>query len=144
MSHDVTTPPTTPHELGHTPDAIWSGTIAALGIGLLVLIILAMIGAWSVFHWMYPGPSPTRGTAQWHAQNLIPGVEPNQAYGRARLLAEERAQLQQYGWQDKERGMARIPIDRGIELMAQRDLHVEWPASDEASNADPVSAEGTK
>ncbi len=127
MSHNRTDTQISDSQRLHSPDGVWSGTVALSSLGLLVLIILAMIGTSSVFHWLYPGPALKNAGAEWNSQNDIPGVSPNQAYQRGKIEAEEQTYLTEYAWQDKKRGMARIPIQRGIELMAERDLSVRWP-----------------
>jgi hypothetical protein len=42
----------------------------------------------------------------------------------AALRAREEAELNSYGWIDKQAGIVRIPIERAMELMAQRGLPV--------------------
>ena len=45
---------------------------------------------------------------------------PNDDLGK--LRAEEDAKLHGYGWVEKDDGLARIPIERAIELLAERGL----------------------
>lgn len=40
----------------------------------------------------------------------------------AKLRQHEEKQLQTYGWVDKSKGIARIPVDKAIELTAERGL----------------------
>jgi hypothetical protein len=56
-----------------------------------------------------------------------PGVRPNQAFDRMQFEAERRKLLASYGWQDRRRDVARIPIDRAIEIVAENDFQVPWP-----------------
>lgn len=120
----------------HEPDSIWTGSIATVGVGLLLLVTLALIGIATAFRVLLPDlPAIGAGDA-WTRQHQAPGVEPNQAYDRQRILAEEQAYLKQYAWQNKEAGIARIPIERGMEIMAERGLNVEWPSRDSTRQAD--------
>lgn len=111
----------------HEPDWVWTGSIVSIGVGVVLLVIFAMIGVATVFRDLIPQRSLVDSGVEWNRQHNLPGVQPNQAYDRQRLLMEEEAYLNQYGWQDKDRGIARIPIERSIEIMAQQNLQVEWP-----------------
>ena len=58
-----------------------------------------------------------------------PRLEPYPLAPRQKLRAEEDALLTTYGWVDKDRGLARIPIDRAIDLLVQRGLPPAKPMS---------------
>jgi hypothetical protein len=51
-----------------------------------------------------------------------PRLEPYPLSLRQRLRAEEEGVLTTYGWVDKDRGVARVPIDRAMDLLVQRGL----------------------
>ena len=51
-----------------------------------------------------------------------PRLEPYPLAPREKLRAEEDELLTTYGWVDKDRGVARVPIDRAMELLVQRGL----------------------
>ena len=67
-----------------------------------------------------------------------PRLEPYPLAPRARLRAEEEEILTTYGWVDKNRGIARIPIDRAMELLVQRGL----PPAKPMPAAPPAPAPG--
>jgi hypothetical protein len=46
----------------------------------------------------------------------------------ARINASEDAQLDSFGWVDRDRQIARMPIDRAMQLLAERGLS-DWPAA---------------
>jgi mono/diheme cytochrome c family protein len=54
--------------------------------------------------------------------------------------AEEVARLTEYGWVDQEAGVAHIPIDRAISLVAERGLPVGVEATEETSEPDASAA----
>jgi hypothetical protein len=112
----------------HEPDGTWAGWVAIIGGGLLLMVILALLGIWIAFKTVLPHQPLVGAEVEWNQQQAAPGVEPNQAYGREKLLAEEETFLGNYAWLDEERGIARIPIERGIEIMAERKLIANWPA----------------
>lgn len=49
------------------------------------------------------------------------------------MRAEEDAQLHNYGWVDRQAGIATIPIDRAMDLLAQRGLKTGGPATTQSS-----------
>jgi hypothetical protein len=56
-----------------------------------------------------------------------PRLEPFPLAPGQRLRAEEDAILETYGWVDKKAGVARIPIDRALEILAARGLPPSKP-----------------
>ena len=69
-----------------------------------------------------------------------PRLEPYPLAPRAKLRAEEDAILTTYGWVDKDRGLARVPIDRAMELLVERGLPPAKPMS--AAPPAPAPAPG--
>jgi hypothetical protein len=51
-----------------------------------------------------------------------PRLEANPLVPRMRVRAEEDWVLQSYGWVDEKAGVVRIPIDRAMDLLAERGL----------------------
>jgi hypothetical protein len=47
-------------------------------------------------------------------------LDPSPAIDIAAFRAEKRRRLETYGWIDREHGIARIPIDRAMALLTQR------------------------
>lgn len=112
---------------GHEPDTVSVRGMALAGLGLLLLIFLSAGAIALAFKWIVPtGPLVTTNQ-QARRERMTPGVEPNQAYVRERIESAEREALSSYGWQDKEHSIVRIPIQRAMELMAERKLQVKWP-----------------
>lgn len=63
----------------------------------------------------------------------------------ASVLAEQRAKLNQYGWIDREKGIAAIPIDRAMSLVAGElaaEVDSDAPAGDE-EDADGSAGSGS-
>lgn len=51
-----------------------------------------------------------------------PQLQPNPQADLEKLRREDNAYLTSYGWVDEREGLVHIPIDRAIELMAERGL----------------------
>jgi hypothetical protein len=104
------------------------GPIVAAGAGLAALVLLAV-----VLMLPFMGLLASRESAKSAAVSPLAG-----AYGRrvppqprlqthpladlAALHAAENATLDGYGWVDEEAGIVRIPIERAIDLLADRGL----------------------
>ncbi len=128
-----------PHRVlvhGYEPTDVHVGRIAWVGPGLVVVILLFGAGIWGmtqVFQGLRP---PDRATAIETSSRPIPGprLQVNPAGDLAALREHESQILTSYGWVERERGIARIPIDRAMALLAEHG----WPAPTPASPAAPT------
>lgn len=98
-----------------------------IGGGLIVLILVfmfALLGVLKVFEKDRPttGEPPPPATAEANVVPPEPRLQTNPEADYARLLVEEDSLLQTYGWVDKAMGLARIPIDTAITIVAAREL----------------------
>lgn len=114
--------------------AIW---ILAIGLVLFITASVVMLNGLSRYSEMHENASQGLPTGtNIDLRNLPP--EPRLQIDAVRDLlqiqaAEERT-LTSYGWVDQRKGVVRIPIDRAIDLLAQRGL------SGHTSHAAPNSA----
>jgi len=53
-------------------------------------------------------------------------------------MAEQRASVSSYAWVDSAQGVARVPVDQAIELLAKRGL--PWKPSSHSGAAAPAAA----
>ena len=102
---------------------IESATIAWLAAGLALFVIaipLVMPFAFpqSMQHRTPSAPPPLRNDA--------PRLEVTPKEDLQRFDRSEAELTNSYGWTDRSRGTVRIPVDRAIELLAQRGL-AGWP-----------------
>jgi hypothetical protein len=99
------------------------------GLAALTLMVFVLMG-WLLWV-LSDGRPPGQGIAAptLPAPNLSPApdlqVAPSRDYQEMR--AAEEAQLHSYGWVDRQAGVAAIPIERAMELLAQRGLPVQKP-----------------
>ena len=96
--------------------------LASLAIGLAVFLVLTPFVLGAAYPWATRRESP-RGLPQPPAPRLE--IKPSESL--AVLRAREERALAGYGWIDRERGVARIPVDRAAALLAQRGLS-GWPS----------------
>lgn len=104
------------------------GVLFASLVGLAVLLVLSGIAMWG-FQGLIerraaardPQPSPLVETG---VQPPQPRLESTPGEVLARLRVLERVQLERYGWVDRPAGIARVPIERAMELLAERGFEV--------------------
>ena len=91
-------------------------------IALVVSAVLIHVVLWWLFEAFvtrtrssYPPPSALQDNAPPPQPQLQ--INPGEDY--ATRLQRETQQLRTYGWVDRERGLARIPIDRAMEILVE-------------------------
>ncbi len=125
-----------PHEVsptsvraGHEPGGVWEKPTFFVALGLLVSVPLCLVCVWLQFQWSegprYRGLSaPVLQSPKSQPQYVPPEprliITPGQ--GLAVLLTNEDVELNSYGWIDRGSNILRIPIERAMELIAQRGL----------------------
>jgi len=84
-------------------------------IASVVLMLGAIWGLNAVYHWQVPNrtlPAPE--------QFPSPRVQTHQAEELKDLLSAQRQQLTGYEWADQSKTLVRIPVERAMEIIAQR------------------------
>ena len=102
--------------------------IAFFGVALAAVIVATLLASYALFHSFYstvmrarPKPSPLSFSREPTPE---PRLSVNPGEELKALHAEETKLLEGYEWIDRERGIVRIPIERAVELIAQRGLPV--------------------
>ncbi len=157
---------------GHNPDLEFEKADMRPAVVYVFLAGLAIAGAlvgfavWGVYHFMdsynkahqppqnpmVPTQADTRVVTREEIQQFSsPRLETNERSEINRFRLEEEQRLHSYGWVDQSSGVVRIPIERAMELVAQRGLTTtpragEAPAStvkviNEAAQRSDTSAE---
>ena len=113
-------------ESGHEVSDINSKRVARVGLALATVIALALLVTYGLFHYFYSGETRTRPLPSPLSYSREPTPEPRLSVEPGEelktLRSEEDAMLKSYGWIDRDKGVVRIPIDRAIEILAERGL----------------------
>lgn len=129
---------------GHESDAVPAKTIITVAFSLLLLAGTALLFVAVIMQRHDVSEHEvTRASDQWRLQNRNPGVQPNQAFTREQLEARLRLQLSSYEWKDGRHQIARIPIERAMQLLAERQMKFTFASADEAISADQNSQYNT-
>lgn len=132
MSTRQGAPPQATIARGHERSEVSERGIVLAIIGLLAglgLIFWAIFGLLGWFRASAPAPAaglwPEDPGPQWAEHWVNPPAD----WKRVKQAAE--ARLESYGWSDRDAGIAHIPIERAMALLAQRAAPATQPAADE-------------
>jgi hypothetical protein len=114
----------------HERSAINMRAVAWSGVGLAATIVLALVLMWQLMLYLSASETtlddaaaePSVGSTD---RSRLPGIaaptlDPNQPIALRRLREREQEILSQYAWIDQQDGVARIPIDRAIEIISKQ------------------------
>lgn len=125
----MTEPTSSTEELrqqGHEPNRFSARIVLAAGAGLAVTIALAFWLVFAMFEdYAARGEPPSElppSLRQAIQQSGEPALSPRQPLQLEQMRAAERKVLNTYAWIDKQEGLARIPIDRAIDILAKNGL----------------------
>jgi hypothetical protein len=102
--------------------------ITRFGIALALIVILSQLMLW----WLFDHLSGKEAKLSPHVSALIraqapkeppePRLQGNPQRDMRKMLEDENAVLNHYGWVDPDRGIVRLPVDRALEIVAQKGL----------------------
>jgi hypothetical protein len=122
---------------GHEPietnvRAVWRTAAAMVGVVLAVFALMAGMTKWFA-------SAEDRPASDYSAK---PDLNTAEQSPLQQLRNQEQALLSNYGWIDREAGIARIPVDRAIEIISQNGLPAQLQgASASGSNLAPQAIE---
>jgi hypothetical protein len=100
-------------------------------VGIIAFTVLTMVVLFFVYPLLTPeGARARRETAEEVQRRLPPApvLQANPAVDMQRFRAEEQRKVSTYGWVDERRGIVRVPVERAMEMVAQRGLPQWQPA----------------
>jgi hypothetical protein len=123
--------------------------IIVFTVGLLAVVVLAAVGMWILatalrdLQVAQEPPPPALPEARLPYEPPGPRLQADPVQEMRQLRAEEIRDLTSFGWVDEPAGVARIPIERAMELLVERGI----PQPAEGSGAGPIpdtSSDGSK
>jgi cell division protein FtsN len=123
--------------LGHEIRDINVRAVAWFAFGLIVAAIFihfALAAVFVFFKQKHPSPeAPSRVVIQPQVIAPQPRLQIDAPADLAHFRQWEEEKLNSYGWIDKKRGIARIPIERAMDLIAERGLPTRGPGTQNSS-----------
>ena len=122
-NHDTPTPT-------HQPNVVSIRSIWISAAGLLVLVVLTFLLVAGMCLAFGKASRRSRGGGNPSAveeevrpsQAVVAPMNPDLRVELARLRSQEQAWLSQYQWIDRQQGIARIPIDRAMDIVSESGL----------------------
>lgn len=115
----------TPIEAGHEP-SVFHARAAVVGlIGMAVLTVFGFSVTWGFFEFLggHTSPQPAADTSESvdiPVARTLPPLDARQKQQRLKYEAEQKELLRTYGWFDAQKTVARIPIERAMELTVKQ------------------------
>jgi hypothetical protein len=102
------------------------------GLALLTVMVFVIMGwlLWTLSDGRPPGQGIVTPTVPAPNMSPAPDLQVASSQDYLNMRAVEEAQLHSYGWVDPQAGIAAIPIERAMELLAQRGLPVQKPPAE--------------
>ena len=114
--------------VAHEPTDADSRSITQFGIALTFLLIVSQLVLWWVFSSFskkernLSPPVPAIIRTQAPKEPPEPRLQANPQADMRKMLQEEDEVLNHYGWVDPDRGIVRLPVERALDIVAQRGL----------------------
>ena len=134
---------------GHEGSDVSISAIVKFGVGLAIVAVIILVAMWGLLRSFETGakkqdrPVPPMVAASLRRTPREPRLEPDPLAPRIAAQAREDAILKSYGWADRGAGIARIPIDRAMELLVERGLPAPKPMMP-AATPGPTPAAGNR
>ena len=130
-------PPANSGAPGHELSDLQPKNIALFGAVLAVIITAALVAAYALFDFFYASVTRSRPLPSPLSYSREPTPEPRLSVKPGDELTAMRAEEQKilftYDWVDRDKGIVRIPIERAIEILAQRGLPMRAERKDRAA-----------
>jgi hypothetical protein len=112
---------------GHEATEFGPRPLVIGAIGLVVVVLVCQVGLWM---WMGAFKrDEQRVNAMFPGRHALdveefpqPRLQESPSVDTVATLREERARVSSYGWIDQKAGIARIPVDRAMDILVQKGL----------------------
>lgn len=122
------------------PPGVANRIVIAAVAGFLALVALSMTGLF--FYLRSMAPSVFRTAAEHHFPG--PALQKNPQDDLRRFESTQRDALSGYGWVDRSKGLARIPIEEAIRIVVARGDHAYDPLDPSMYMSNPARSNAGK
>jgi hypothetical protein len=117
------TPTREPFVVRQDPDRLAQRKLVLVVVTSILIAAIAITSAWLILAASSRGPAAATGKGAIPPPSGVGTVERTLIETTERgltLRAEQREALEHYGWVDRDAGMARIPVERAMDIVAGR------------------------
>ena len=139
---------------GYETSDVHTGLVWIVAAGLVVSVALVMVGINLMFAYLHRRDLArqqrtgidrvTEAVARSRAQFPEPRLQVAPQVDLAAMRAREDAELNSYGWVDRQAGVVRLPIERAMDLLAQRGLPVRGDPNAPKATRTPLDMQQTR
>lgn len=122
------------------PPDVATGTVILSVVGFLSLVAVAMVALF--FYLKVSAPAALKQPTQHDFPK--PALQASPKEDLARIEFEQRTALSGHAWVDRSKGLARIPIDEAMRIIAARGDRAYDALEPPASASDPAKPEGAR
>ncbi len=138
-------PPEEAVKLGYEPHRVSRRFVIFSTLGLVLLVLLGLLAAYGVSRYVTEDASPMvqRPEVLRSTESRVGvRVTADQPAQLRELRQSEERRLNEYGWVVRPEGIARIPIERAMEIIAQQGLPKQpQPANPPSQNTEEQNTE---
>ena len=116
---------------GHEGSDLDFNIVMLFAVSLVIALIVVHYAISGIYRYWAPKPSryPSRSSvASTREEFSGPRLTVNQSVDMEKQRASEKAVLNSYGWVDRDRNIVHIPVERAIDLLAERGLSTNTTA----------------
>lgn len=124
------------HGYGHEKTDTGVNNVAVLAGAFLGLLVFGLIVGYGTFRFFYTPEAVTAVPSPLEPGRVLPPAPRLQVNAREDLsdyVQQQQRTLSTYGWVDQKAGVARVPIDRAMDLLMQQGLPVRAQSPDQGS-----------
>jgi hypothetical protein len=134
-------------ELRHEVRDVSVRPVAWFGVGLLILVLISIALMKGLFVFFAKqeeaqDPKPVGVMIERPKEPPQPRLQTNPVLALKQIVANEKALLSSYGWVDKKTGTVRIPVQKAMELLAERGLPARAANETAKEGAGPLKSRG--
>ncbi|MBP0588325.1 hypothetical protein J8I87_01025 [Paraburkholderia sp. LEh10] len=110
-------------EASNAPNQVSVRGVVWGGAAIAISIVLVVVAAWLLWQWWgAPSGAPPHGARNAGSVTQVPppALQGSPRQERAHYQAEKRKLLESWQWIDQQHGIARIPIEEAMRIMASQ------------------------
>lgn len=109
---------------GHEEKDADVASLVLIGLVLLLLLLLVQLIVWMTLRHLRANRNAKEQGTSWASERSFPDprLQTDPALDLAKMRAHDDRELNTYGWIDRKSGIARIPIERAMQIIAERGL----------------------